>query len=83
VTPLANGGASPIAYKSSVWGFDMPTDDCTVAVNFMWGYGGNYVLMLPNNMTAFVFADSFVFDVPGMAWATHQVRSLCQRASRS
>ena len=40
----------------------------------MWGYGGNFVAMLPNGLTAMIFSDVFAFDVPGMAYAAGNAR---------
>ena len=44
----------------------------------MDGYGGNFVLLLPNGMTAFRFADAGNYDVEALSDVAAQVRPWCR-----
>ena len=50
---------------------------CTRQLPYMEGYGGNFVLLLPNGVTAFRFADAENYDVEALADAARQLRPWC------
>jgi hypothetical protein len=54
---------------------------CSVDVPYMWGYGGNFVVLLPNGVSAFRFADGNVGDVETMIVAGETIRPLCTSPS--
>ena len=75
--------AGPGRYHLSFW--SMPyraSDGCFVQIPFMWGHGGNFVIPLPNGVTAFRFTDAKVgtADVEGLILAGEAVRPLCAPA---
>jgi hypothetical protein len=43
----------------------------------MWGYGGNFVVILPNGISAFRYADANVHDPAALALATTGIRPVC------
>jgi hypothetical protein len=43
----------------------------------MWGYGGNFVVILPNGISAFRYADGNVHDPAALALATADIRPFC------
>jgi len=47
----------------------------------MVGYGGNYVVLLPNGVSAFRFADGHTYDPETMILAGEAIRPLCASAS--
>ena len=50
---------------------------CETWMPKMLGLGGNLVLLLPNGITAFRFADNNQYDALDLAMAAHDVRPLC------
>ena len=67
-------------YHLSFWSIPYRTGaGCTVQIPFMWGYGGNLVVPLPNGVTAFRFTDAAPGDplVEGLIGAGEAVRPLC------
>ena len=50
---------------------------CALHVPFMWGYGGNFVVLLPNGVSAFRFADGHVHDLETMILAGEAIRPFC------
>lgn len=44
----------------------------------MWGYGGNFAVILPNGVTAFRYADAGVHDPVGLARASTTILPMCQ-----
>jgi hypothetical protein len=70
-------------YHLSFW--SMPyraAAGCFLQIPFMWGYGGNHVVLLPNGVTAFRFTDAMPGspNVEGMILAGEAVRPLCAPA---
>jgi len=43
----------------------------------MWGFGGNFVTILPNGVVAYRYADADVHDPRALALATARLRPLC------
>jgi hypothetical protein len=65
-------------YHLSFWAVPYRTSDgCFFQIPYMSGYGGNLVVLLPNGISAFRFADGFNFDVEAMALAGETLRSFC------
>jgi hypothetical protein len=50
---------------------------CAVYVPCMWGYGGDFVVLLPNGVSAFRFADGNPHDLETMILAGEAIRPLC------
>jgi hypothetical protein len=70
-------------YHLSFWSMPYRTAaGCFVQIPFMWGYGGNHVVLLPNGVTAFRFTDAMPGspNVEGMILAGEAVRPLCAPA---
>jgi hypothetical protein len=65
-------------YLNSFWSFTLSVPSvCTVRIPFMWGYGGNFVVILPNGVSAFRYADGDVHDPAALALATADIRPFC------
>jgi CubicO group peptidase (beta-lactamase class C family) len=65
-------------YHLSFWSTPYRTDDgCFFQIPHMDGYGGNLVVLLPNGLSAFRFADGFNFDVESMVLAGETIRPFC------
>jgi CubicO group peptidase (beta-lactamase class C family) len=65
-------------YHLSFWSVPYRSaDGCFFQIPYMSGYGGNLVLLLPNGISAFRFADGFNFDVESMVLAGETVRPFC------
>ena len=79
VTPIPGEGFQTIHYLNSFWSFTLTDDTCTVRVPYMWGYGGNFVAILPNGTGAFLYADANVHEPGGVATAAASVRPLCDQ----
>ncbi len=65
-------------YQLSFW--MKPFNDykgCQTWLPKMVGYGGNIVMILPNRVTAFRFADNNQYSARDLAMAAHEVRPLC------
>ena len=66
-------------YQLSFW--MKPFNDnrgCEAWLAKMVGYGGNIVMILPNGVTAFRFADNHRYDAHDLAVAAHEIRPLCR-----
>jgi hypothetical protein len=50
---------------------------CTRQIPYMEGYGGNYVVLLPNGSTAFRFADADIYDVEALVEVAAAIRPWC------
>ena len=48
-----------------------------VHVPYMWGYGGNFVVLLPHGVSAFRFADGNTHDLETMILAGEAIRPFC------
>jgi CubicO group peptidase (beta-lactamase class C family) len=67
-----------VRYHLSFWSVPYKTDDgCFFQIPYMAGYGGNLVILLPNGLSAFRFADGFNFDVEAMVLAGESLRRFC------
>ena len=67
-----------VRYHLSFWSVPYRTDDgCFFQIPYMAGYGGNLVVLLPNGLSAFRFADGFNFDVEAMILAGESLRPFC------
>jgi hypothetical protein len=65
-------------YHLSFWSVPYRSSDgCFFQIPYMSGYGGNLVVLLPNGISAFRFADGFNFDVEAMVLAGETLRALC------
>lgn len=75
--PMATG--SQLAkYLHSFWSFSLTgPGNCSARVPFMWGFGGNFVAILPNGVSAFRFADGDVHDPAALVLATENIRPFC------
>ena len=75
--PLATGSETA-RYLNSFWSFTLSVPSvCTVRIPYMWGYGGNFVVVLPNGVSAFRYADANVHDPAALALATAGIRPYC------
>jgi hypothetical protein len=65
-------------YHLSFWALPYRTArGCLVHVPYMWGYGGNFVVLLPNGVSAFRFADGNTQDLETMILAGEALRPFC------
>jgi hypothetical protein len=62
----------------SFWSLPYRLESCTEQLPYMDGYGGNFVLLLPNGLTAFRFADAGNYDVDALGDAAAMIRPWCQ-----
>ena len=68
-------------YHLSFWSVPYVTElGCRFHIPFMAGYGGNFVVLLPNGTSAFRFADGNTFDIETMILAGEAVRPFCASA---
>ena len=68
-------------YHLSFWSLPYRTAlGCSVHVPYMWGYGGNFVALLPNGVSAFRFADGNTHDPETMIVAGEAMRPFCTSA---
>jgi beta-lactamase family protein len=76
--------AGAARYHLSFWSMPYRTAaGCFVQIPFLWGYGGNHVVLLPNGVTTFRFTDVMPIPSPnveGMILAGEAVRPLCAPA---
>ena len=65
-------------YHLSFWSVPYRTGlGCRFQIPFMLGYGGNFVVLLPNGVSAFRFADGNTFDPETMILAGEAIRPFC------
>lgn len=65
-------------YSMSFWSLPHRTAGrCTQQIPYMEGYGGNYVVLMPNGLTAFRFADADIYDVEALVLAAEKIRPNC------
>jgi hypothetical protein len=68
-------------YHLSFWSAPYVTDlGCRFLIPHMAGYGGNFVVLLPNGVSAFRFADGNTYDIETMILAGEAVRPFCTSA---
>ena len=74
-----------LAMRDTICRSGPPRITPTTAVFFrfphMAGFGGNLVVLLPNGISAFRFADGFDFDVEAMVLAGESLRPFCSTAA--
>lgn len=65
-------------YSMSFWSLPYRTAGrCTEQIPYMEGYGGNYVVLMPNGLTAFRLADADIYDVEALVLAAEKIRPWC------
>ena len=73
-----SGISLPVRYLHAYYSFDMQTaDTCDITVTYLEGFGGNNVVLLPNGIAAFRYADAGLFDAGALALAASAVRPNC------
>ena len=74
-----------VNYHMSLWQHPYRTKNgCFVRIPAMSGHGGSYVIFMPNNITAFRFADGLVdnpstYDSSGLRKVADYIRPLCNK----
>ncbi len=76
-TPVPGQATQTVHYLNSFWSLSLGDDTCTKRIPYMWGYGGNFVAILPNNTAAFLYADANVHEPGSVAAAAAALRPLC------
>lgn len=75
--PVANGSENA-RYLNSFWSFSLTgPGNCNARIPYMWGFGGNFVVILQNGISAFRYADADVDDPAALALATTGIRPVC------
>jgi hypothetical protein len=65
-------------YNMSFWSLPHRTPNgCRNQIPYMEGYGGNFVVLMPNGLTAFRFADAENYDVEALARVAERVQPWC------
>lgn len=68
-------------YHLSFWSVPYRTaTGCAFQIPYMAGYGGNFVVLLPNGISTFRFADGFDSDLESMVLAGEALRPFCSSA---
>jgi hypothetical protein len=66
-------------YHMSFWSLPHRTPGgCFHHIPYMEGYGGNYVVLMPNGLTAFRLADAEVYDVEALMEVAERIRPWCR-----
>lgn len=65
-------------YSISFWSLPHRLGRCVEQLPYMDGYGGNFVLLLPNGMTAFRFADAGNYDVEALSEVAALISPWCR-----
>jgi len=74
-----------VNYHMSLWQHPYKArNGCFVRIPAMSGHGGNYVIFMPNNITAFRFADGLdnnpaTYDSSGLRKVADYIRPLCNK----
>jgi hypothetical protein len=69
-------------YHLSFWSIPYRTGaGCFFQIPYMSGYGGNMVMLLPNGVSAFRFADAMSCDNESMVLAAEAIRPFCTPAT--
>ena len=69
-------------YHLSFWSIPYRTGaGCFFQIPYMSGYGGNMVMLLPNGVSAFRFADAMSYDNESMVLAAEAIRPFCTPAT--
>jgi hypothetical protein len=70
-------------YHLSFWSVPYRTATvCSFQIPYMMGYGGNIMVLLPNGLSAFRFADGFNFDLESMVLTGEAIRPFPGAAGR-
>jgi CubicO group peptidase (beta-lactamase class C family) len=68
-------------YNMSFWSAPYRTQNgCFFQIPYMAGYGGNLVVLLPNGITAFRFADGHHFDPESLILGAEAIRPFCDQS---
>ena len=65
-------------YSLSFWSLPYRLGRCIEQLPYMDGYGGNFVLLLPNGVSAFRFADAGNYDVDALSDVAALIRPWCR-----
>ena len=74
-----------VDYHMSLWQHPYKAQNgCFVRIPAMSGHGGTYVIFMPNNITAFRFADGLAnnpatYDSKGLRKVADYIRPLCNK----
>ncbi|MEJ1238040.1 serine hydrolase [Chryseolinea sp. T2] len=71
----STGNDSGENYRHSFWSTTVHNGNCTVNATYMWGYGGNYIIFLPNDVIAFRFMDEYDLNVHELVRKVEQHRA--------
>lgn len=66
-------------YKLSFWSVAWRESDCLQQVPYMSGAGGNFVILFPNGLTAFRFADDNDYDPFPLINAVAKISPMCNQ----
>lgn len=73
--------AGEARYHLSFWSVPYRTaTGCFFQIPYMSGFGGNLIVLLPNRVSVFRFADAMSYDVEAMILAGEAVRPFCTPA---
>lgn len=76
--PESNGPFGQFRYHLSFWSVPYRTaNGCFFQIPFMAGAGGSFVVLLPNGVSAFRFADGDDYDLESTVLAGEAIRPLC------
>lgn len=64
-------------YRHSFWSTSVDVGKCNVNVTYMWGYGGNYIVFLPNDVIGFRFMDEYDLNIGELVRTLNQINSYC------
>jgi hypothetical protein len=68
-------------YHLSFWSLPYRTAlGCTFQIPYLWGFGGSFLVLLPNGVSTFRFADGGVHDLETMIVAGDAIRPFCTSA---
>lgn len=74
-TGRLSSAGDPLYYHHSFWSYaHRLADGCVLDIPYMSGFGGNLVVMYPNGLSGFRFADNDNFQVQGIAQALQALR---------
>ena len=80
--PLGNHSedGDPYLYHHAFWSEPFREGNCYQQMPYMSGFGGNMVLVLPNGISCFRFADNHNYNVDGMIQDMQKIRPYCNEA---
>ncbi|GAB4191230.1 MAG: hypothetical protein Tsb002_19730 [Wenzhouxiangellaceae bacterium] len=78
ITQREIGQFSDITYQDATWGISFTSSlGCPVNANWMQGFGGNYVMMMPGDLTLIRIADQEVYNAGSLALTGDRMRPQC------